>query len=92
VVANIVIPLIMLVLEKEWGFHYEASKRIVDEGRMLQVLKNLVDNALRYTPEKGKITLSAVVGDRVQLRVSDTGAGIRPLKPSVFGALYYNGV
>jgi len=31
VVANIVILLIMLVLEKEWGFHYEASKRIVYE-------------------------------------------------------------
>ena len=31
VLANIVILAIMLVLEKEWGFHYEASKRIVYE-------------------------------------------------------------
>lgn len=31
VIANIVILAIMLVLEKEWGFHYEASKRIVYE-------------------------------------------------------------
>lgn len=31
ILANIVILIIMLVLEKEWGFHYEASKRIVYE-------------------------------------------------------------
>ncbi|MCU0485022.1 MAG: DUF4956 domain-containing protein [Anaerolineales bacterium] len=29
--ANVLLLLIMLVLEKEWGFHYEASKRIVYE-------------------------------------------------------------
>ncbi len=31
----------------------------VDEGRMLQVLKNLVENALRYTPRGGEIHLAA---------------------------------
>jgi hypothetical protein len=31
VVANLAILVIMLVLEREWGFHYEASKRIVYE-------------------------------------------------------------
>ncbi len=31
VTANAVILAIMLVLEKEWGFHYESSKRIVYE-------------------------------------------------------------
>ncbi len=35
---------------------------LVDESRMLQVLKNLVDNALRYTPDGGRIKLSAVSG------------------------------
>jgi signal transduction histidine kinase len=42
----------------------------VDEGRMLQVLNNLVENALPYTPCGGKITLSAVAGERVQIRVA----------------------
>ncbi|MBN1372414.1 MAG: HAMP domain-containing protein [Anaerolineaceae bacterium] len=49
----------------------------IDEGRMVQVLKNLVENALRYTPQGGEIRLSAAQqGDQVQLAVSDNGAGI----------------
>lgn len=62
----------------------------VDEGRMLQVLKNLVDNALRYTPRGGKITLGASVEEgQVQLRVSDSGSGIDPEDlPYVFDRFY----
>ena len=46
---------------------------------MVQVLKNLVENALRYTPQGGEIRLSAAEeGGRVQLAVSDNGAGIDP--------------
>ena len=48
-----------------------------DHNRILQVLGNLVSNALKYTPRGGKITL---VGEReddgVRLMVSDTGSGI----------------
>jgi signal transduction histidine kinase len=54
-----------------------APSILVDEGRMLQVLKNLVDNALRYTPTGGKITLSTIMqDDRVLLQVGDSGSGI----------------
>jgi len=61
----------------------------VDEGRMLQVLKNLVDNALRYTPAGGSIILSAAADARVQLRVKDTGTGIEPEDlPYVFDRFY----
>ena len=49
---------------------------LVDELRLLQVLKNLVDNALRYTPSGGRITLSASAGERVTLGVTDNGSGI----------------
>jgi hypothetical protein len=31
IVANLAVMAIMLILEKEWGFHYEASKRVVYE-------------------------------------------------------------
>jgi two-component system OmpR family sensor kinase len=43
------------------------------------LLKNLVDNAIRYTPDGGRIDLSAAAGkDGATLRVEDTGPGIRP--------------
>jgi signal transduction histidine kinase len=62
----------------------------VDEGRLFQVLGNLVANALRYTPEGGHITLSAV--DRsgsVHLIVQDDGAGISPeALPHIFDRFY----
>ncbi len=63
---------------------------VIDEGRMLQVLSNLVANALRYTPDGGHITLSAV--DRsggVQLIVRDDGAGISTeALPHIFDRFY----
>jgi signal transduction histidine kinase len=48
-----------------------------DHNRILQVLGNLVSNALKYTPRGGKITLVGVRDDGgVRLTVSDTGSGI----------------
>ncbi|MBI2589378.1 PAS domain-containing sensor histidine kinase [Candidatus Saccharibacteria bacterium] len=48
----------------------------VDPNRMLEVLQNLIDNAIKYT-SSGTITL-ALTGDQsvVQIQVRDTGAGI----------------
>jgi len=48
----------------------------VDERRMLQVLKNLMENALRHTPPGGSVTLTSKVGEQVELSVADTGDGI----------------
>jgi signal transduction histidine kinase len=49
----------------------------VDPGRMTQVLTNILDNALRHTPEGGSITLAArKVEDMVELSVQDTGPGL----------------
>jgi two-component system, OmpR family, sensor histidine kinase BaeS len=49
----------------------------VDVERMIQVLGNLMNNALRYTPAGGKITMSAqAVGKTVHLKVADSGVGI----------------
>ena len=51
----------------------------VDPGRMTQVLTNILDNAMRHTPEGGTITLSAKqTGDRVELAIQDSGPGLSP--------------
>jgi signal transduction histidine kinase len=50
-----------------------------DHARLEQVLRNLVTNAIRYTPEGGIVRLSARArGDTVALSVQDTGIGIEP--------------
>jgi len=48
----------------------------VDEQRMLQVIKNLLENALRHTPSGGAIELGAAANGDVCLWVQDSGAGI----------------
>jgi signal transduction histidine kinase len=61
----------------------------VDESRMEQVIKNLVDNALRYTSKEGSITLAVRVTDLVELCVIDSGAGINQEDlPYVFDRFY----
>jgi signal transduction histidine kinase len=51
----------------------------VDPGRMTQVITNILDNALRHTPEGGRIILSAKqAGEKVELAVQDSGPGLPP--------------
>ena len=50
-----------------------------DYDRLIQVLANLLTNALRYTPEKGNITLRGeATNEGARITVIDTGAGIPP--------------
>lgn len=58
----------------------------MDKERMLQVLRNLIANAARFTPEKGRIRVSARPrSGGVEVSVEDTGPGIpREKLTSVF--------
>jgi signal transduction histidine kinase len=50
-----------------------------DERKVKQVLLNLLSNALKFTPEGGKIDVRAAVNDGVaEISVTDTGIGISP--------------
>ena len=63
---------------------------LADEYRAIQVLTNLTGNALQYTPEGGKVLLSAQrLQDEIQISVRDTGSGISPEHlPHIFDRFY----
>lgn len=75
-----------------------VGTRRVDPDRLGQILANLVENALRYTPERGTVTVEVrAAGDDLRLSVSDTGPGIEPEDlPHIFDRFYvarrYRGV
>jgi signal transduction histidine kinase/CheY-like chemotaxis protein len=52
-----------------------------DRTRLKQVLLNLLSNAVKYNREGGTINLACVAGgDTMQVRISDTGAGLTPVQ------------
>ncbi len=73
-----------LVLEMAEGL----PKIWADRPRILQVMMNITSNALKYTPDGGRIVLSAGLlaeGEKVFLSVNDNGIGIPPQdRPRIF--------
>ncbi len=61
-----------------------------DPSRLSQVLLNLVDNGLKYTPRGGSVTISAEEqADRISVSVRDTGVGIpKEDLPRIFERFY----
>jgi signal transduction histidine kinase len=61
-------------VQADLGHVCEAA---VDANRMRQVFGNLLDNAIKYTPEGGRVIVSArVAGAQAVIQVRDTGIGI----------------
>jgi signal transduction histidine kinase/DNA-binding response OmpR family regulator len=76
------------------AFHVNAPADLprlrMDAPRIMQVIGNLVGNAVKFTPEGGSVTLGAAWdGRELHVSVADTGAGITPEQlPHVFGRFW----
>ncbi|HUK25165.1 MAG TPA: hybrid sensor histidine kinase/response regulator [Terriglobales bacterium] len=82
---------------KQVGLEAAVDSRIpllyADPDRVLQVLTNLIDNAVKFTPPEGSIMVRACMAeldpDFVYVSVTDTGRGISPeAKALIFERLY----
>ena len=63
-----------------------------DKEQILEVITNLLDNALRVTPEKGEITLTTVDGNNeVRFGISDQGPGIALIDHERIFERFYSG-
>jgi signal transduction histidine kinase len=62
----------------------------VDPNRVQQVLANLIDNAVKYTPEGGSISVACEQSDQsIEVSVGDNGIGIPPEEqPRIWDRLY----
>jgi len=66
----------------EVNFQLRASRTHVegDPARLQQVFWNLIKNSVKFTPEKGRISIETLnpTPDKIEVRVIDTGIGIEP--------------
>jgi two-component system phosphate regulon sensor histidine kinase PhoR len=80
--------------ERDLRISVNLSNRLpdiaADRRRLAEVLQNLLDNAIQYTPPGGQIMLSASAnGSEVTFTVSDTGIGIPQTdQPRIFERFY----
>lgn len=60
-------------------------KILADPNKIKEVVSNLIDNSIKYTPE-GSVTITlAAVGQNARITIADTGIGIKPEdKPNLF--------
>lgn len=68
----------------------EALPVLADRGKLEQVMVNLLDNAIKYTPENGSIAISAAEAEgMVSIAVTDSGIGIPPKELSRIFERFY---
>jgi two-component system sensor histidine kinase GlrK len=74
--------MVPLVESRKITFKTEIDEKLpvikIDRERILQVLRNLIGNAVKFTPEGGRVKVTARLKNQgMEVSVSDTGPGIR---------------
>jgi two-component system sensor histidine kinase QseC len=93
ITAELIAHLVPMALEKRIEIELSAPPAVYIKGNLTGIsilIRNLVDNAIRYTPEKGYVTVLLLEEpEHVILRVVDTGPGIpEELRARVFERFY----
>lgn len=93
VVKKVINSLEPFAKEKDIPLQYDVPESIVgygDQQRLTQLLYILLDNALKYTPNKGKVQLSlSPKQGELWIEVQDTGIGIPPEEQQLIFERFY---
>jgi K+-sensing histidine kinase KdpD len=92
--AGVVDQVSSLVKQKKQELNMEVPqslKLVADGQRVEQILLNLFSNAIKVTPEGGRISLKAALeSNRLVVKVDDTGSGIPPEEKQKLFRPYYH--
>ncbi|MGA9395582.1 MAG: sensor histidine kinase N-terminal domain-containing protein [Azonexus sp.] len=84
---------VMVALAKPIDLGYEADESAMVNGNLFllqELAKNLIDNALRYTPADGRVTCRVLCfGSKVILEVEDNGVGITEAQAEMVFERFY---
>ena len=78
------------MIEMEWSVSSFIPPVMGDRDLLMQVFVNLIGNAIKYTPNSGRVGISvSVEGKEVRVRIADSGIGIpKSDLPKIFDKFY----